>query len=116
MLLVVEVSDESVFCDLNVKARLYGRAGFGVYWVVTQDAIYEHTEPSSDGYRNRHEYRRGDRIPIRTPTLTSPSGTSSGTPQRNRAREQACRGYCGTGPGPVGVQRLATGTARTVAP
>ncbi len=35
VLLVVEVSDESVTQDLGVKALLYGRAGYAVYWVVT---------------------------------------------------------------------------------
>jgi Putative restriction endonuclease len=65
VLLVVEVADETVLQDLGVKARLYGRAGYGVYWVVTQDVIYEHTEPTPDGYRVRVEHRRGDRIPVR---------------------------------------------------
>jgi hypothetical protein len=35
-----------------------------VYWVVTEETIYEHTEPYSTGYRERREYRRGDRLPI----------------------------------------------------
>lgn len=65
VLLVVEVSDESVLHDLNTKARLYGRAGFAVYWVVTRDAIFEHTDASPEGYRSRREYRRGERIPVR---------------------------------------------------
>jgi hypothetical protein len=62
--LVVEISDESVLVDLNTKARLYGKAGYGVYWVVTRDAIYEHTSPTPQGYRTRTEYRPGDRIPL----------------------------------------------------
>src|SRR5262245_27168173 len=43
VLLVVEVSDETMLADLEIKARLYGRAGYPVYWVVTPDVIYEHT-------------------------------------------------------------------------
>jgi len=65
VLLVVEVSDESVTADLTVKARIYGRAGFAVYWVVTPETIYEHTEPSGTGYLSRREYHRGTRIPVR---------------------------------------------------
>ncbi len=64
VLLVVEVSDESIVQDLGVKAKLYGRAGYGVYWVVTPDAIYEHTNPTSSGYRTRVVYEAGERIPV----------------------------------------------------
>jgi hypothetical protein len=65
VLLVVEVADETVLQDLGIKARLYGGAGYAVYWVVTQDVVYEHTEPTPEGYRVRVEHRRGDRIPVR---------------------------------------------------
>ena len=64
VLLVVEVSDDTVTQDLEVKARLYGRAGYAVYWVVTRDVIYEHTMPTSHGYRTRVAYRRGERVPV----------------------------------------------------
>lgn len=64
VMLVVEVSDESVMADLNVKTRIYGRAGYAVYWVVTPDVIHEHTQPTANGYRARLEYARGTRIPI----------------------------------------------------
>jgi hypothetical protein len=64
VLLVVEVADETIMHDLGIRARLYGQAGHQVYWVVTREVIYEHTEPTPDGYRVRVEYRRGDRIPV----------------------------------------------------
>nr|MDT0656723.1 Uma2 family endonuclease [Micromonospora sp. DSM 115978] len=64
VLLVVEVADETMIQDLNVKARLYGQAGYPVYWVVTQAAIYEHTGPFESGYRTRVEYLHGEHIPI----------------------------------------------------
>ena len=64
VLLVVEVSDETVIHDLNVKTRLYGSAGYPVYWVVTQDRIFEHTGPTPSGYRTRVEYAPGERIPV----------------------------------------------------
>jgi Putative restriction endonuclease len=64
VLLVVEISDDTVVADLNIKSRIYGSAGWPAYWVVTKEAIYEHTEPHSAGYRVRREYLRGDRLPI----------------------------------------------------
>src|SRR6266540_4227246 len=64
VLLVVEVADETTIQDLNVKAKLYGQAGYPVYWVVTQEAIYEHSGPISTGYRTRVEHLPGERIPV----------------------------------------------------
>lgn len=64
VLLVVEVSDDTMLHDLQTKMRLYGRTGYPVYWVVTKEAIFEHTEPTPSGYRVRREYRRGERIPV----------------------------------------------------
>jgi hypothetical protein len=64
VLLVVEVSDDSMLADLNTKAKVYGQSGYPVYWVVTRDAVYEHTSPSPEGYRTRTEYRRGERVPV----------------------------------------------------
>src|SRR5215475_11877083 len=65
VLLVVEVSQESVMRDLQIKSRLYGKAGWPIYWVVTQKVIYEHTEPYEQGYRKRAEYLPGTKIPVR---------------------------------------------------
>lgn len=64
VLLVVEVSDETLLADLNIKVRVYGEAGFPVYWVVTRDGIYEHVDPGPAGYGGRVLYRKGARIPI----------------------------------------------------
>jgi hypothetical protein len=64
VLLVVEVSDETMLADLGIKAKLYGRAGYAVYWVVTPDAIYEHTQPTRHGYEVRREYRSGSEISL----------------------------------------------------
>jgi hypothetical protein len=53
-----------MLADLEIKAKLYGRAGYPVYWVVTRDAIYQHTTPTPRGYHTRNEYRPGERIPV----------------------------------------------------
>jgi Uma2 family endonuclease len=64
VLLIIEVADNTTIQDLNVKTKLYGHAGYPVYWVVTPDAVYEHTGPISTGYRTRVEYLRGERISV----------------------------------------------------
>lgn len=51
VLLVVEVSDETVAEDLSVKARLYSAAGYAVCWVLTPDTLHERAD--------------GRRIPLR---------------------------------------------------
>ncbi|WP_194814792.1 Uma2 family endonuclease [Nocardia sp. XZ_19_385] len=64
VLLLVEVSHETVREDLGIKARLYSRDGYEVYWVVTEGVIYEHTDPTPTGYRTVREYHPGQLIPV----------------------------------------------------
>jgi Uma2 family endonuclease len=64
VLLVVEVSSQTMLADLEIKAKLYGRAGYAVYWLMTPEVIYAHTEPTPQGYRTRTEFRPGERIPV----------------------------------------------------
>jgi hypothetical protein len=64
VLLVVEVSDETLLADLTTKARVYGAAGWPLYWVVAPEAVYVHTGPHAAGYRFREEYRGGERVPV----------------------------------------------------
>lgn len=72
VLLVVEVSDDSLVQDLNVKDKLYGSVGYPTYWVISTDVVYEHTEPTADGYRVRVEYRAGQMIPLRYADIEVP--------------------------------------------
>lgn len=64
VLLVVEVSDETVAYDLGRKAEMYAEAGFRVYWVVTQDGVHVHSEPTPSGYVSRVLYRPGQHVPV----------------------------------------------------
>lgn len=64
VLLVVEVSDETLMADLSVKTRVYGSAGYGTYWVVSPDLVYVHTDPIPGGYAHREEYRPGQSLPL----------------------------------------------------
>jgi hypothetical protein len=64
VLLVVEMSSEAAPHELNAKMKLYGSAGFPVYWVVTEEQVFEHTGPTPSGYRLRTTYSRGERIPV----------------------------------------------------
>lgn len=64
VLLVVEVSDETLAADLTVKARLCAAAGFAVYWVVGREGVREHTDPTPFGYRSVRQHWPGDRIAV----------------------------------------------------
>jgi uncharacterized protein (TIGR04206 family) len=74
VVLVVEVADATFAADSEVKARLYGRSGFGTYWVVHRGGVQVFTDPFEAGYRE-HEaigpggsvevpYRPGLSIPV----------------------------------------------------
>lgn len=64
VLLVVEVSDETVEHDLGEKALLYARASFARYWAVTRDGVYDHSDPGTAGYQRRLLYPPGAHIPV----------------------------------------------------
>lgn len=64
VLLVVEVSDETLMADLSTKARLYGSAGWPLYWVISPEVVYVHSEPHAQGYRLRREFRFGALLPL----------------------------------------------------
>lgn len=64
VLLVVEVSDETLDHDLGRKAALYARAGFRRYWSVTRQGIYDHSEPGPTGYGRRVLLGPGERIAV----------------------------------------------------
>lgn len=61
-LLVIEVGDSTVLFDLNVKSRMYARAGIPEYWVVNlpRSGVIVFREPEGGEYTQRHEYGRGD--------------------------------------------------------
>lgn len=72
VLLVIEVADSSLAFDLQVKARLYGRAGIPETWVknLPEDCIERFTEPGPDGYARHTVHRRGETLtPMRLPDL-----------------------------------------------
>ena len=64
VVLVVEVSDETLMADLTTKARIYGSAGWPEYWVVSPEAVYVHSQPHAQGYGLRREFRSGSTLPV----------------------------------------------------
>jgi Uma2 family endonuclease len=62
--IVIEVADESLDYDQNVKGRLYGRAGVPEYWLVDLggERITVYREPMSDGYRAIRFFLRGESL------------------------------------------------------
>jgi Uma2 family endonuclease len=71
VLLVVEVSDETIEYDLGAKALLYARAGYAHYWVVTPDGVHVHVDPTAGGYGRRVLHRPGQSLSVPyTPGVT----------------------------------------------
>lgn len=73
LLLVVEVADTSLAYDRDRKIPRYALAGIDEAWLVNlkDDAIEVFREPTPNGYSQRMELRRGDRVaPTAFPDLT----------------------------------------------
>ena len=68
--LLIEVADSTLNRDRSTKARLYGRAGIPVYWIInlTDRQLELFTEPTgpdpSPGYRQQHTFGPDDEIPF----------------------------------------------------
>lgn len=62
VLLIIEVADSSLEKDREIKLPLYSAAGIPQTWIVNlQDQQVEvYTQPTEQGYSNRHIYRKGD--------------------------------------------------------
>jgi Uma2 family endonuclease len=71
--LVIEVANTSLPEDRDIKARVYARAGVGVYWIINlSDRVVEvYTEPSgpapSPSYASRREFAHGESVPLVIP-------------------------------------------------
>ena len=54
ILLIVEVSDSSLWFDLNVKAALYARAGIVEFWAMDANKrqIHRHRQPNGERYED----------------------------------------------------------------
>lgn len=76
VLLVVEVSDETVEADLTVKAELYGAAGYATYWVVTREGVHEHTGPTALGYERVRLLGPADHVPVGYSATSLPVGAA----------------------------------------
>ena len=48
----------------DTAAEIYAEAGYRVYWVVTQEGVHVHSEPTPTGYVTRVLYRPGQQVPV----------------------------------------------------
>ena len=64
ILLVVEVSDSSLWFDRNIKAKVYARAGIAEYWVIDVNGrqIFRHRKPGKNGYGEIITFGEGEMI------------------------------------------------------
>ena len=71
ILLIIEVAEESLRFDLEVKARLYARAGVAELWVVDlpQLLLHRFTGPAPDGYLDHTVLTEDELVtPIKVPS------------------------------------------------
>ena len=66
ILLLVEMADSSLRTDRGEKARRYARNGIPELWifVLEDDEIEVHRQPTPEGYTDVQRYRRGDTLSI----------------------------------------------------
>ena len=68
VLLVIEIADtpDEVEYDRNIKLSLYASYGIPELWifVLADDAIEVHRQPTPEGYADVQRYRRGDTLTI----------------------------------------------------
>lgn len=62
ILLVIEVSDTTVYFDRHEKGAVYARAGIGQYIIVNveNDTIEDYRQPEADGYGAKQTYKTGE--------------------------------------------------------
>ena len=66
ILLIAEVADSSLRIDRGNKARRYAQSGIPELWifVLPDDEIEVHRQPTPEGYADVQRYRRGDTLSI----------------------------------------------------
>lgn len=68
--LVIEIADSTLIRDRQLKARIYGRAGIPIYWIVnlTERTLEVHMDPSGAkspaGYSRRAVHRPGETVAV----------------------------------------------------
>ena len=73
--LAVEISDATLWRDLNTKMLLYAQAGVPEYWAldVNKRILWVHRDPTPSGYADIKPYKETDTIlPQAAPTGTTP--------------------------------------------
>jgi Uma2 family endonuclease len=68
---LIEVSDENLIIDLQVKDKIYAAAGIQEYWVVNLRAmtLIVHRSPSPDGYQAEQTLTQGNVNPLAFPDV-----------------------------------------------
>ena len=66
VVLLVEISDTTLYSDKSRKAALYSRAGFREYWIADVNArqIIVHREPTPTGYTDIKAYSVGETVSL----------------------------------------------------
>jgi len=66
ILLIIEVSDTTLYFDRHEKAAAYSRGGIGQYLIVNveNNTIEDYRKPGEDGYQSKQTYEIGEKISL----------------------------------------------------
>lgn len=66
ILLIIEVSDTTLYFDRHEKAAAYSRNGIGQYLIVNveNNTVEDYQKPGADGYQSKQTYEIGDEFSL----------------------------------------------------
>ncbi len=66
ILLIIEVSDTTIYFDRNEKALAYSNAGIGQYLIVNveNNSVEDYRKPGKDGYQSKQTYQTGENFSL----------------------------------------------------
>lgn len=66
ILLIVEVSDSTLYFDRNEKGEAYSRAGIQQYLIVNVEnkTIEDYRQPGKDGFQSKQTYKIGEKVTL----------------------------------------------------
>ena len=87
-LLLIEVTDSSMYRDRVIKTPIYGENRAPEYWIVDvkRQLVLVHTQPSRSGYKHIEERRRGTLRPGKLPDVSIALADIPWTPHRYKAK------------------------------
>ncbi len=66
VVLLVEVSDSSLYQDRGAKLSAHARGGISIYWIVNlaDRRVEVYTDPGPNGYQSNVDFKPGEHVPL----------------------------------------------------